>query len=145
MDNQDSFHSLLDYECLLFRCDWLCSHLRMGHFLTSIVRWLTPHGLTFNNNCYLTDFSFTTQWPLAYEWIGWRLQLRLLNELTNEIFYNSRRTEDPSRPTRQWPSQSPPGDHRVSTKPLMLFREVHSVYSADTTESMSARCGFLQY
>jgi hypothetical protein len=28
----DSVHSLLDYECLLFHCDWLGSDLRIGHF-----------------------------------------------------------------------------------------------------------------
>jgi hypothetical protein len=74
MDIQDSFHSLLDYECLLFHCDWLGSDLRIGQLLSSVVRWLTLHGLTFNNQCYLTDFSFTTQWRLTYDWIGWRLQ-----------------------------------------------------------------------
>jgi hypothetical protein len=28
----DSLHSLLDYECLLFHCDWLGSDLRISHF-----------------------------------------------------------------------------------------------------------------
>jgi hypothetical protein len=32
MAAEDSLHSLLDYECLLFRCDWLGSDLRDGHF-----------------------------------------------------------------------------------------------------------------
>jgi hypothetical protein len=31
---QDSLHSLLDYECLLFYCDWLVSDLRVGHFFS---------------------------------------------------------------------------------------------------------------
>jgi hypothetical protein len=31
---QDSLHSLLDYECLLFRCDCLGSDLRVGHFFS---------------------------------------------------------------------------------------------------------------
>jgi hypothetical protein len=30
----DSLHSLLDYECLLFHCDWLGSDLRAGHFFS---------------------------------------------------------------------------------------------------------------
>jgi hypothetical protein len=32
MTAQDSLHSLLDYECLLFHCDWLGSDLRIDHF-----------------------------------------------------------------------------------------------------------------
>jgi hypothetical protein len=32
MTAQDSLHFLLDYECLLFYCDWLGSDLRAGHF-----------------------------------------------------------------------------------------------------------------
>jgi hypothetical protein len=29
-----SLHSLLDYECLLFCCDWLGSDLQIGHFFS---------------------------------------------------------------------------------------------------------------
>jgi hypothetical protein len=32
MTASDSLRSLLDYECLLFRCDWLGSDLRATHF-----------------------------------------------------------------------------------------------------------------
>jgi hypothetical protein len=31
MTVEDSLHSLLDNECLLFHCDWLGSDLRIGH------------------------------------------------------------------------------------------------------------------
>jgi hypothetical protein len=30
----DLLHSLLDYECLLFHCDWLGSDLPIGHFFS---------------------------------------------------------------------------------------------------------------
>jgi hypothetical protein len=34
MTAYDSLHSLLDYERLLFRCDWLGSDLWIGHFFS---------------------------------------------------------------------------------------------------------------
>jgi hypothetical protein len=34
MTVSDTLHSLLDYECLLFCCDWLGSDLRIGHFFS---------------------------------------------------------------------------------------------------------------
>jgi hypothetical protein len=34
MTGQDSLHSLLNYECLLFHSDWLGSDLRVGHFFS---------------------------------------------------------------------------------------------------------------
>jgi hypothetical protein len=43
-----SLNSLLDHECLLFYCDWLGSDWRVGHFFTSVVRWLTLHSWTLN-------------------------------------------------------------------------------------------------
>jgi hypothetical protein len=46
----DSLHSLLDYKCLLFHCDWLGSDLRIGHFY----EWQTKNQI----------------WLLIYEWIG---------------------------------------------------------------------------
>jgi hypothetical protein len=32
ISSQSSLHFLLDYECLLFHCDWLGSDLRVDHF-----------------------------------------------------------------------------------------------------------------
>jgi hypothetical protein len=40
----DSLHSLPDYECLLFRCDWLGSVTSS----TSVVHWLALHSWTLN-------------------------------------------------------------------------------------------------
>jgi hypothetical protein len=51
----DLIQSLLDYERLLFYCDWHGSDLRIGHF--------------FSFRCPLVN---TPQ--LSYEWTGWRLQ-----------------------------------------------------------------------
>jgi hypothetical protein len=34
MTAQDSLHSLLDYECLLFYCNWPSYDLRVGHFFS---------------------------------------------------------------------------------------------------------------
>jgi hypothetical protein len=34
MASLDSLHSLQDYKCLLFHCDWLGSDLRVGHFFS---------------------------------------------------------------------------------------------------------------
>jgi hypothetical protein len=48
MADYDSLHSLLDYECLLFHCDWLGSDLRIRHFFSSVVRWLVLHSWTLN-------------------------------------------------------------------------------------------------
>jgi hypothetical protein len=54
MTAQDSLQSLLDYECLLFHCDWLGSDLRIGHF--------------FSFRCPLVNTpQLNTQ--LSYEWI----------------------------------------------------------------------------
>jgi hypothetical protein len=61
----DSLHSLLDYECLLFHCDWLGSDLRIGHFF----RFRCPLVSTPQLNTELPN-SLTTEW---------------LNSLTNEL------------------------------------------------------------
>jgi hypothetical protein len=49
----DSLHSLLDYECLLFYCDWLGSDLGIGYFFYKCGRRITH------------DFSFTNELPAA--------------------------------------------------------------------------------
>jgi hypothetical protein len=44
MTASDSLHFLLDYECLLFHCDWLGSDLRIGHLCNSPFPLVnTPH------------------------------------------------------------------------------------------------------
>jgi hypothetical protein len=39
----DSLYSLLDYECLLFCCDWLGPDLRIGHFRIAKDEWRTKN------------------------------------------------------------------------------------------------------
>jgi hypothetical protein len=58
-----SLHSLLDYECLPFCCDWLGSDLRIGHF--------------FSFRCPLVN----TPLNCSYEWI---------NELSWVLCYDRR-------------------------------------------------------
>jgi hypothetical protein len=70
MSTQDSLHSLLDYECLLFHCDWLGSDLRIGYFFS--FRCPLANAPQLN-----TQLSY--EWILVYEWMtyertGWRLQ-----------------------------------------------------------------------
>jgi hypothetical protein len=60
----DSLHSLLDYERLLFHCDWLGSGLRIGHFFC--FRWLTLHSWALNSltnaECRITnELAFITR------------------------------------------------------------------------------------
>jgi hypothetical protein len=43
MTAEDSLHSLPDYECLLFHCDWLGSDLRITHFWFTNELWMTSH------------------------------------------------------------------------------------------------------
>jgi hypothetical protein len=102
----DSFHSFLDYECLLFHCDWLGSDLRVGHFFSFRCPLVNTPQLALNHDCSLTDFSstndfsFTNGW-LTYEWTGWRLQHELsTNESVNYVscFYNSGRTDERTLP-----------------------------------------------
>jgi hypothetical protein len=40
----DSLHSLLDYKCLLFDCDWLGSDLRIGHLRINKDEWRTKNN-----------------------------------------------------------------------------------------------------
>jgi hypothetical protein len=60
----DSLHSVLDYECLLFCCDWLGSDLRIGHFLS----FRCPLGNTPQLN---TQRNSTTELPSEFssDWI----------------------------------------------------------------------------
>jgi hypothetical protein len=44
----DSLHSLLDYECLLFHCDWLGSDLRIGHFFSFRCSLVNSHRWILN-------------------------------------------------------------------------------------------------
>jgi hypothetical protein len=48
---EDSLHSLLDYECHLFYCDWLCSDLLIGRFF---YEWFT------RNHAWLLIYEWTT-------------------------------------------------------------------------------------
>jgi hypothetical protein len=85
-----SFHSLLDYECFLFHCDWLGSDLRVGHF--------------FSFRCPLVNTPQLNS-QLSYEWIRLTPCLWLMNELVDDSsttesinyvssFYNSGRTDE---------------------------------------------------
>jgi hypothetical protein len=48
MTVEDSLRSLLDYECLFFRCDWLGSDLRIGHLRITKDEWRTKNRLRLN-------------------------------------------------------------------------------------------------
>jgi hypothetical protein len=70
----DSFHSLLDYEHLLFHRNWFGSALESITSSASGVRWVTLHSWTLNS---ITNESlFTTD-----EWTGWQLQYDWINEI----------------------------------------------------------------
>jgi hypothetical protein len=89
MAASDSLHSLLDYECLLFHCDWLGSDLRVGHFISFRCPLVNTPQLN-------TRFKWTIE--LSYEW---------MIELTNELNWTelSRRSESRpmiSRPVCLW-------------------------------------------
>jgi hypothetical protein len=63
MTAEDSLHSLLDYECLLFCCDWLGSDLRISHFFSFRFPLVnTPQLNTELLNCHLN--SPTTDWRM---------------------------------------------------------------------------------
>jgi hypothetical protein len=62
----DSLHSSLDYERLLFNCDWLGSDLRVGHLRNTKYEWTQLDSLTAAS-------------PWIHEWT---------------LFYNSARTEE---------------------------------------------------
>jgi hypothetical protein len=79
-DCQDSLHSFLDYERLLFHCDWLGSDLLVGHF--------------FRFRCPLVNTPrLNTQ--LSYEWFMTTSRLRMSDSRINYVssFYTSVRTE----------------------------------------------------
>jgi hypothetical protein len=75
MTAEDSLHSLLDYECLLFYSDWLGSDLRIGHFFSFRCPLVNiPQLNTEQLNCLLN--SLTTEslmnsriwvWVLCYD------------------------------------------------------------------------------
>jgi hypothetical protein len=79
MAAQDSLHSLLDYECLLFCCDWLGSDLWVGHFFTFCCPLVnTPQLNTELSYDWITELPSERRIKSFYEWT---------------IFYNSGRTE----------------------------------------------------
>jgi hypothetical protein len=82
---EGSPHSLLDYECLLFHCDWLGSDLRVDHF--------------FSFRCPLVNTpQLNTQ--LSYERTGWRPQCDCHTNAEWTLLYNSSRTDErPPPPT----------------------------------------------
>jgi hypothetical protein len=59
---QDSFHSLLDYECLLFHCGWLGSDLRIGHFFSFRCPLVNTPQLN-------SQSRLQSDWLLFYEWL----------------------------------------------------------------------------
>jgi hypothetical protein len=78
MTAQDSLHSLLDYECLLFYCDWLGSDLRSGQLFSSRCPLVnTPQLNTQPSSTteLLNSLPIESRWLLIYEWI---IQLRVL-------------------------------------------------------------------
>jgi hypothetical protein len=76
--------SLLDYECLLFSCDWLGSDLRIGHFFSFRCPLVNTPQL--HTQSRLQDFSSTNclRWLLVYEWLQNQL-LVLLDLGANRI------------------------------------------------------------
>jgi hypothetical protein len=56
---QDSLHSLLDYECLLFHCDDLALIYESATSSPSVVRWLALHSWTLNS--LTNESSFTNE------------------------------------------------------------------------------------
>jgi hypothetical protein len=74
----DSFYSLLDYECLLFQCDWLCAHLQIGHFFSFSCQLVsTPQLNTELLNCFWSLLRMTASrrnWTLTNE-LNWTLEL----------------------------------------------------------------------
>jgi hypothetical protein len=67
----DSLRSFLDYECLLFYCDWLGSDLRIGHFFSFRCPLVnTPQLNPQLLNSLITDPEWIHKWTLFYnsEW-----------------------------------------------------------------------------
>jgi hypothetical protein len=60
-----SLHSLLDYECISFHCDWLGSDLRIGHF--SSFRFLLVNTPQLNIQSWMQS-DWTYERLLIYEW-----------------------------------------------------------------------------
>jgi hypothetical protein len=56
----DTLHSLLDYESLLFHCDWLCSDLRVDHFFSFRCPLVNTPQLN-------TQLRLQSDWLLFYE------------------------------------------------------------------------------
>jgi hypothetical protein len=68
MTVSDSLHSLLDYECLPFHCDWLGSDLRVGHFFSFCCLLVnTPQLDTQLLNCLLN--SLTNESTNGFNWV----------------------------------------------------------------------------
>jgi hypothetical protein len=62
----DLLHSLLDYECLLFHCDWLASDFRIGHFYFRCPLVSTPELNTELPYAWRTTAHFLLPWVESY-------------------------------------------------------------------------------
>jgi hypothetical protein len=64
----DSLHSLLDYECLLFHCDWVGSDLRIGHFFSFRSPLVNNPQLNTQRNSteLLKSELWTNEWVKSY-------------------------------------------------------------------------------
>jgi hypothetical protein len=81
-----SLHSLRNYECLLFHCDWLGCDLRIGRFFSFRCPLVnTPQLNTQLLNCLLN--SLTNEWLM-----NWILESEWQWEWESELIYNWRFT-----------------------------------------------------
>jgi hypothetical protein len=71
----NSLHSLLDYECLLFHCDWLGSELLVCHFFSFRCPLVDTPQLN-------TQSRLQSDWVLFYEWLTTTSCLRLNQSIT---------------------------------------------------------------
>jgi hypothetical protein len=79
----DSFHSLLDYERLLFPCDWLGSDLRVGHFFS----FRCPLVNTPQMNTQLNYWTMELLFEFSYDWT-----IELSNQVKSKsnLYYDRR-------------------------------------------------------
>jgi hypothetical protein len=69
MTVEDSFHSLLDYECLLFHCAQLGSDLRIGHFFSFFYPLVNTPQLNTTAIWLTSLLRMTANWFCVYDWM----------------------------------------------------------------------------
>jgi hypothetical protein len=76
MTGQDSLHSLLNYECLHFHCDWLGSDLRAGHFFSFRCPLVSTPQLNTELNYWTLSSLTNDEWITAESKVKVRVMLR---------------------------------------------------------------------